>query len=80
MSNKTVSSSDKHTRNLHMQHLCVCEVKSPSDTRAATTHRPLGLVYLAFSVLTRVSGGIKEALRDTQKSSTCVLKERKHKS
>lgn len=41
-----------------------------------TSHRVQSALH---SVLTRVSSGIKEALRAEQKHSTCFLKERKHK-
>lgn len=47
----------------------------PPHTRPHTyTH-----TLLEQSVLTRVSGGIKEALRAKQQSSTCFLKKRKQK-
>lgn len=56
----------------------VCKVKSQPDS-CRHTHKPPGHWSTLHSALTRVSRGIKEALRAKQKCSTCFLEERKHK-
>lgn len=76
---KTISLSHIMQKNL-TSNICVRrEVTAcpelPPHTRPHTyTH-----TLLEQSVLTRVSGGIKEALRAKQQSSTCFLKKRKQK-
>lgn len=69
-----------HAEKLNKQHLCV--QGSNRLPRAATPHTSTHTythTLLEQSVLTRVSGGIKEALRAKQQSSTCFLKKRKQK-
>lgn len=71
---------DAHVHKLYLTGTCnICVRKgSQSDTGAAAAHTRAHQ-SASHSVLTRVSRGIKEALRAKQKHSTCFLKERKHK-
>lgn len=68
----------QETTQAHVTFVCAAKLLSVWY-RSCHQHTRRQAQSSSHSVLTRVSRGIKEALRAKQKSSTCFLKERKHK-